>query len=280
MISRRHFLGLVAAAAPVLALASPWKWSRRLGVQLYTVRHLAEKDLRGTLTRLRKIGFDDVELYWSVYQLPAARLRRLLDTAGLKAPSGHFDYQGLAGKWDYAAELGLKHVVCPILPDELRASRESYLKAAEQLNAYGSEAKKRGLTFSYHHHNYEFRRFGDQTGFDLLMENTDPALVKIQMDCYWIAQAGLDPVTVMSQYGSRIRMLHLKDRKPGAPATYELNKAAEHFIEAGRGSLDWKAILAKAREVAVEHLFVEQDEGDRPPLESLRISHDYLRRLL
>ncbi len=112
------------------------------------------------------------------------------------------------------------------------------------------------------------------------MERTDPKLVFIEMDCYWIVQAGQDPVEMFKRYGNRIRLLHLKDRKPGFPISQELNAAAEHFTEVGAGTLDWKAILSAAKQDGVEHLFVERDSGDLPALESLRISYKNLQSLL
>ena len=128
------------------------------------------------------------------------------------------------------------------------------------------------MSFGFHNHNYEFRKLGNATGFDVLVEGTDPELVCFEMDCYWITQAGLDPVAMLKKLGKRVRMLHLKDRTRGFPPSQELNKAAEHFTEVGNGTIDWKKILMAAEQLQAEHLFVEQDESERP-LESLRISY-------
>lgn len=100
------------------------------------------------------------------------------------------------------------------------------------------------------------------------------------MDCYWITQAGKDPLQMFNKYGSRIEMLHLKDRRPGFPFSQTLDEQAEHFTEVGNGTLNWRAILTAAQKNQVRHLFVEQDSGERPPLESLRISYQNLQPLL
>jgi sugar phosphate isomerase/epimerase len=159
-------------------------------------------------------------------------------------------------------------------------SLDGYKQAADQFNRWAEQTNKRGMRFGFHNHNYEFRKFGDTTGFDTLLARTDPKLVFFEMDCYWIAQAGLDPVKMLKEHGSRIKLLHVKDRKAGFPTSTELNKPAEHFAEVGTGEIDWKAVFATASASGVEHYFVEQDECERPPLESLQISYNNLQKLL
>lgn len=276
MLSRRRFLatgiGSIASifATRIVAAAS----HRKLGVQLYTVRKQAESDLPGVLKQIRAIGYDEVETYWNVYSHSANELRAMITNAGLKVPSGHFDYPGLPAKLDYARELGVEYVICPMLPENMRDSIDGFSRAADDFNKWGERAKSMGMRFGFHNHNYEFGKLGQTTGFDTLVSRTDPKLVCFEMDCYWITQAGLDPVTMLQKLGRRIRMLHLKDRKPGFPPSQQLNSSAEHFTEVGNGSIDWKKILDAAQKLGVEHYFVEQDEGDRPPIESLRISYN------
>jgi sugar phosphate isomerase/epimerase len=118
------------------------------------------------------------------------------------------------------------------------------------------------------------------TGFDVLMKYTDPALVQWQMDCYWVAQAGHDPVAMLRQYGHRIQSLHLKDRKPNVPTSFSTGPAAAHFTEVGEGTLDWKAIFRLAASDHIQWMFVEQDQTDKPPLESLQISYRNIEKLM
>ncbi len=280
MNTRREFLtfSMMAIAAAKLRAQSPKR--QPIGLQLYTVRKQAEADLPKTLAEVRRAGYDEVELYWNVYSHSAAELRRMLGDAALVAPSGHFDYDGLESKLDYAHEVGVKYVICPMLPKTMWTSAKGFQDAAEQFNKWGAQVRAGGMTFGFHNHNYEFRQFGQETGFDILMKNTDPKLVKLEMDCYWVTQAGRDPVAMLNEYGDRIRMLHLKDRKTGFAPSQELNQAAQHFTEFGTGSIKWEPILAKAKALGVEHYFIEQDEMERPPMESIRISLENARKLV
>ncbi len=282
MLTRRDFLHLYAAGVSALGLSSLSIAAGEhtpLGVQLYTVRTQAEADLPKVLGEIRQIGYEEVELYWNVYTHPAAELRRMIADAGLRAPSGHFDYTGLAGKLDYAHELGVEYMICPMLPETWRTA-EGFKKAADQFNQWGQQVQARGMKFGFHNHNYEFHQFDQTTGFDILMKNTDPKLVKLEMDCYWITQAGRDPLQMLKQYRDRIRMLHLKDRRAGFPTTQELDPSAEHFTEVGNGTIAFRAILEQAQAQGIEHYFVEQDSTDKSPVESVRISYNNLRKLL
>jgi sugar phosphate isomerase/epimerase len=279
-LNRRGFLQLSVAAAGGLAATRLFASQRRsLGAQLYTVRHEAERDLPTVLEAVRKIGYTEVETYWDIYGHPAAELRRMINDHGLAAPSGHFDYGGLESKIDYAKALGVEYVICPILPESMWFALDSYKRAGDQFNIWGEKIHQAGMQFGFHNHNYEFRRFGDTTGFEAMMNRCDPKLVCIEMDCYWITQAGGDPLQMFQQYGNRIKLLHLKDRKPRFPTSQVKDAAAEHFTEVGAGTIHWQEILAAAEKNGVKHLFVERDSGDLPAMESLRISYQNLQKI-
>ena len=287
LVSSMAVLGTAATTGWAQAAATETK-KRSLGVQLYTVRDQAVKDLPGVLAAIRKIGFEEVETYWDVYSRPAAELKRLINDHGLRVPSGHFDYEGLEGKLDYAATLGVEYMICPMLPKAMWTSLDGYKKAADQFNLWGEQAKKRGMRLGFHNHNYEFHNLGHAAkgsssagvlGFDTLMSRTDPSLVCLEMDCYWITQAGRDPIAMFKTLGNRIEMLHLKDRKRGFPPSQKLNSAAEHFTPAGTGTIDWKSILAAAQRNGVRHMFVEQDSGG-VPLENVATAYKNLQPML
>jgi sugar phosphate isomerase/epimerase len=280
MFNRRGFLRLSIAAAGGLAGARLLAAERRsLGAQLYTVRQDAARDLPAVLEAVRKIGYTEVETYWDIYAHPPAELRRMINDHGLTAPSGHFDYGGLDSKIDYAKSLGVQYVICPILPESMWLTLDGYKRAADQFNIWGETIHQGGMQFGFHNHNYEFRRFGDITGFETMMSRCDPKLVCIEMDCYWITQAGRDPLQMFRQYGNRIKLLHLKDRKPGFPTSQMKDAAAEHFTEVGAGTIQWQEILAVAAKNGVKHLFVERDSGDLLAMESLRISYQNLQKM-
>ncbi|MFZ3216678.1 MAG: sugar phosphate isomerase/epimerase [Candidatus Acidiferrales bacterium] len=282
MRNRREFIKFSVAALAGLSTAKflPASPSRPLGVQLYTVRDQAERDLPAVLAAIRKIGYLEVETYWNVYSHPAVELRRMITDHGLRVPSGHFDYDGLEAKIDYAKTLGVSYMVCPMLPESMWGSLDGFKQAADQFNIWAEKVHQAGMKFGFHNHNYEFRRFGDTTGFAALMTRTDPKLVCIEMDCYWITQAGRDPVQMFKQYGSRIQLVHLKDRKPGFPTTQVKDAAAEHFTEVGAGTIDWKAVFHAADANGVKHFFVERDSGDLPAMESLQVSFKNLQSLI
>jgi len=281
MLSRRDFLRSGLAAVGSLAAGRPLFAGQAvhppLGVQLYTVRRQAECDLASVLKQIRAIGYDEVEMecLFALCKRAApddsrCRAQGAKRTFRLPGTSG---YQGLPAKLDYAMELGVSFVICPMLPENLRNTVDDFRRAADQFNQWGERARSLVMSFGFHNQNYEFRQLGNTTGFDVLADRTDSKLVCFEIDCYWITQAGVDPVAMLQKLGKRVRMLHLKDRRRGFPPSQELNKAAEHFTEVGNGTMDWKKVLSAAEQLNVEHLFVEQDESDRPPLESLRISY-------
>ncbi|MGC2638816.1 MAG: sugar phosphate isomerase/epimerase [Acidobacteriaceae bacterium] len=259
-----------------------------LGVQLYTVRKQAEQDLPDVLEKIRRIGYVQVETYGGIYTFSAVALRHMIEDAGLTAPSGHFGYDEFTTRFNFARELGVLWMVCSAISPSLWNSADGFATAAKQFNAWGRQAKELGMRFAFHNHDYEFRPFPSgqsgkdqpgRTGYDVLLDATDPSLVFFEIDCYWAAQAGHDPVELMRRLGPRVKMLHLKDRKPGFPPSFEMNDAAAHFEPVGKGSLDWKSILAEGEQLGVEHYFVEQDRTAGPPVEALRESYRYLRSI-
>ncbi len=283
MITRRDFLQYSAVGVGTLALGDLAFAALKpfpVGVQLYTVREQAEKDLGATLAHIAMIGFNEVETYWNVYTHPADKLRKMILDNGLSIHSGHFDYDGLATKFDYAKTLGVNYMICPMLPKDMWTSADGFKKAADQFNKWGEQAKSMGMQFGFHNHNYEFQKFGSETGFDILTKGADPKLVCLEMDCYWITQAGLDPVAMLKKYGSRIQLLHLKDRMSGYPTSQMLGPDAEHITEVGAGTINWKAVLETAEQTGVKHYFVERDNGKLPPFESLRVSYQNLSEIV
>jgi sugar phosphate isomerase/epimerase len=279
MLTRRRFLELSAAALPTFARPL---WAQKhfpLGLQLSTLNAMAKSDLPGTLTQIRAVGYQQVELTPVAYTLPADQLRKVVADSGLTAPSGHFNYTDLSRQFDYAKAIGLSWVVCPMLPKSQWTSADGFRSAAQQFNEWGRRARDLGMRFAFHNHDYEFRQFDGTTGYDILLKETDPNLVFLELDCYWITQAGLSPIEMLNRLGRRVRMLHLKDRKPGFPSSNDMSQSSAHFTEVGAGGIDWPHILAAARKLQIEHYFVEQDHIDGPPIESIRASYTYLRKI-
>ena len=282
--NRRSFLatGAAALAASTLprvsyASAAP---PRAFGLQLYTVRKVIQADTPGVLAAVRKIGYRSVETFAAQYSSPAKELRQMISDADLSLPSAHFGYADLSQKFDYAKELGAKYIVVGAPPFQKANSADAFKEFAAQYNQWGQEAVKYGMEFGFHNHNIEFQNFDGVTGLEILMKETDPKLVKWQMDCYWVTQAGEDPISMIHKYGSRLQTLHFKDRKPNVPTSTKPGLPAAHFTEVGTGTIDFKAIWAAASAIHIPYFFVEQDQTEIPPMESIKISYDNLKRIL
>ncbi len=282
--SRRSFLkaALTAAAAGCLLRGTHSVFAdvsgMTFGVQLYMLRRQAQSDLAGVFREIRDAGFLQVELYPIAYSHPAAEIRRMMQDAGIGAVAGHFDYAGLEDKLDFAHQLGLKYVVCPMIPKDQWTSLEGFGKTANFFTRIGRQAQSQGLEFVFHNHCYEFRPIEGTNGFTYLMQHTDPALVKLELDMYWLTQGGQDPMAVLKNHADRVRLIHLKDRTAGAPISYNTDPP-QYFTELGKGTIDWPALLAQAHTEGIQYAFLDQDETQLPLPQSMKISRAYLRKL-
>jgi sugar phosphate isomerase/epimerase len=286
VLTRRRFSALSAAAAgaaltaPLQAQAAATRSGLEFGVQIYMVRdRLDNAQLPATLRLIHEIGYATIETYPLVYSRPAKELKALIESVGLRAPSGHFDYATLEKDVEYAAELGVEYMICPMIPQPLWDSLEGFKQAAAHLNKAAARARAAGVKFGYHPHNYEFKKLEGGRGFEVLMRELDPA-VKLELDIYWAIEAGENPLELMRKYHERLALIHIKDRKAGAGFTYSpFNPKAARFTEAGSGSIDWKTMLGEAHQLGVRQYFVDQDGYDVPVEESLRRNWKFLSQL-
>ena len=270
---------VLRGALPELGMAAEPLGRMTYGVQLYMVRRQAAKDLAGALRAIHEAGFAQVELSPQAYGHPPAELRKMVEDAGLAAVSGHFDYGELESRMDYAKELGLHYVVCSMVAKELWGSVGGFAKAADLFNAVGKAARDRGMEFVLHNLDYEWKPVEGTTGWAVLMKLTNPALVKLELDCYWLAQAGQKPMEVLEQHMDRVVLLHLKDRMADAPTSFNTEPASMHIAEMGKGSIEWPALLRQAEIQGIHYAFMDQDETAGPVLASLKASRAYLRSL-
>lgn len=283
MMSRRRFAALSAATAltaPLTARAAATRSGMEFGVQIFMVRdRLKPAELPATLRLIHSFGYDTIETYPLVYNRPARELKALIEGIGLKAPSGHFDYPTLEEHVDYAAELGVEYMICPMLDRPLWDSLDGFKQAAAHLNKAAAKARAAGLKFGYHPHNYEFKKLEGGRGFEVLMRELDPQ-VKLELDIYWAIEAGEDPLALMQKYRSRLALIHIKDRKPATGSTFSpFDPHAAHYTEAGSGTIDWKLMLGEARRLGVKQYFVDQDGTDLTEEEALRRNWNYLSQL-
>jgi sugar phosphate isomerase/epimerase len=289
MIKRRDFFRHSALGLAGLAASTRWNdvlfanpYNKPIGLQLYTLRDELPKDLPGTLKKVAEIGYKEVEIF-DFYGKNSTEIRKLLKDNGLTAPSAHYQLAQVQTSWDkqieYAKAVGLKYMVNAILwPDE-RKSLDDYKRLVEIFNKAGEQCQKASIQYCYHNHNFEFQKFGDTTAYDYLLEHVDPKLVQFELDCFWVTHAGQDPVAYFKKYPGRFPLLHIKDLSPGYPPTQELDPRMGLFSEVGHGTIDWKRIFEAAPQGGMKHFYVEQDECQVPPLESIKISYEYLHNL-
>jgi len=263
----------VAGAVPLFLPREVLGLGRRMqpvGLQLYTVRGLMEKDFEGTLAAVAKVGYREVEFAGYFGRTPA-QVKAALGRAGLVAPSAHVPVSSLRDEWpatlDAAAEIGHRYLVVPSVPAGMRKVLADWQAIAERFNRAGEAAQKQGIQFAYHNHEYEFVAEGGKLPYDALLQATDVELVQFEMDLYWIRKGGQNPFTYFVRWPGRFPLVHVKDMaKDGA------------MVDVGAGVIDWKAIYGVRKQAGIKHWFVEHDEP-ADPMKSLATSYAYMRGL-
>jgi sugar phosphate isomerase/epimerase len=276
--TRRTFLATLGSAA--LSLAASCRVGRalastrrlqRIGLQLYTVRTEMERDLPGTLARVAAIGYQEVE-FAGYFNRSASEIRDLLRRNNLTSPSTHLAITAIEASpqktFDDAKTIGHEWLTVPSLPGRL-STVDDWKAMAKRFNRVATDVKAAGLRLAFHNHNSEFRKIGNVVPFDILVSETDPALVAFEMDLYWVVNAGADPLAYFARFPGRFRMVHVKDSM-GAP---------DHkMADVGAGTIDFKKIFAQSDKAGVEHYFVEHDQP-ADPMASIAASYKYLHAL-
>jgi len=276
--TRRSFLSLAASSAvAVYARALPV-----VGVQLYTVRRVLPKNPLETLRAIEQIGYREVECTGDNLDAIWPSLKQ----TSLKAVSVHLNerlflhqQEKLPAALEDAGKHGFEYAVCPWIEPKDRGGVEMIRKLGQTLNEAGEMCRKSGMRLCYHNHAFEYRPTSEGRLLDVLMKTTDPKLVSLELDVMWASVAGVDPVSVLKQYGDRIPLVHLKNVAPGTAQRFNEEIPREAFRELGNGAVDIPAVLRAAKEAGVKHYFVEQDETRGDPLQSLRESFQYLEGL-
>lgn len=235
----------------------------RIALQLWTVRHEAARDLDGTLRAVAEAGYGNVELA-GLHDVEADRLASLLRRRGLQAIASHEGIERLRddldGVADRLAMLGCPRAIVPWLPEEDRRTPADVRRVAAELGGFADRLSARGLRLGFHNHDVEFAALDGSTAWDVLLAKL-PATVEIELDVFWAAVGGRDPVAEIERLGERVRLLHMKDR---APATGDDQPPRD--APPGEGSLPFDRIVTAARDAGVEWYVVEQDE----PVDPLR----------
>lgn len=318
-MNRRDFVLSTAAAAAAGRFVQPGAPGhsrdaiRRVGVQLFSLPKMLEKDFRAGIAMLSQIGFREVQMYgpfsfsdpqaiagWAAvtpqlgfsgsgfFGLTARQVRDVFDEHRMTVPAVHTDWATLNTRMDRLAEaahtVGYTYVGLPSIPDALRRTLDDYKRMADSMNKVGESAKRYGLKFAYHNHGYGLAPMDGQIPLRVLIENTDPQLVFLEMDIYWTTAGGANPVDLLRSYPGRYHLMHVKDMKEqrrfrgdGGDATQWI-ELFPYMTTAGDGVMDLRAIIAQAKTSGVRHFFVEQDMVADPDV-ALKRSFDFVKTL-
>jgi sugar phosphate isomerase/epimerase len=232
-----------------------------VGLQLYTIGKESREDLLGTVRNVAAMGYDGVE-FAGYHGIELTEIRKVLDGTGLKAAGTHFglkaldqDYQKIV---DDAKVIGIPVIGVPLLPRSEFETEDACNRTAEKLNQAGQKLKESGLKFMYHIHGGEFPPVGSTTGLERVIELTDPALVWLELDTYWVEKDGIDAVEFYKKVGERVFTVHFKDL---------VSKTDLRDTEVGTGYIDFPSIIKEAKTCPTEWFVVEQEDWDQRPTE-------------
>src|ERR1700730_9292956 len=277
MKTRRSFLReAVIAGAGGLILPGFMKFSdsapklKKVGVQLYSVRKEMMTDAIGTLKKLGQIGYQEIESAQSekgnYYGLEPKEIKKLLKDQGMTLRSGHTH---IDKNWqksiDQAAEAGQEYIICSVLPSPGQTVG-NYQKSAEMFNQAGEQCKKSGIMFGYHNHSSEYDTAEGKVLYDVLLDNTQPGLVHMEMDLGWVIAAGKDPLAYFSKYPGRFPLWHLKD----------MSLTEKKSVEFGKGGVDIIGLMKHAKQAGMKYYFIEQEEYAVNAFDSLEYDYNYL----
>lgn len=232
---------------------------KKVGVQIYSVRNELEKDFNGTLEKLSEIGFNYIEAYGlstdgTLYGMSPTDYKNTVEYNGMSLVSSHSTYftvEEAPVVIKAAKQAGLEYVIVPWLNEDLRSD---YDAIAKTFNEVGAMFKEAGIGFGYHNHDFEFFPIEDgRIPLEILIEGTDPENVDFQLDLYWVAKAGSDPVAFINKYPGRFASFHVKD------ADKELNQTT-----VGEGIIDFKTILSAPKVSGMKFYFIEDERTDDP----------------
>jgi sugar phosphate isomerase/epimerase len=234
-----------------------------VALQLYTVRDETTKDFKQTLKYVAEMGYPAVE-FAGYGNIDSKDMAALLADFDLRAASSHVSLaalnEDLERELNYCLDIGCTFLVVPWLGPEWRGV-ESFRKLAPRLNEIGRLSKDRGITLAYHNHDFEFEQHDGKYLLDILLEASDPDLVKLELDTYWASFAGVDPIAYLREHTGRVPLVHLKDMTP-----------ERTFAEVGDGTLNISGYYRTAKEMGTRYFIVENDAPRIPSLESARRS--------
>ncbi len=292
-MKRRQFIQTSAMAAAALALPSfsfieP---RRKIGLQLYTLRDVIFKDVNGVLKQVADFGYQELEAFsyndGKVFGKPVAEVAKMVSDLGMKMPSGHYStgrinqpnkpasVGTLVNEWEKAVSdakiLGQENMVIGYLVPDERKTIDDYKQVCELLNKNAEICKKYGIRIGYHNHDFEFMPINGQVPYDLMLKELDPKLVSMELDLYWTTFANHDPLKLFAEHPGRFEQWHVKDMRKD---DRKLN------ADVGTGTIDFKAIFAKAKEAGFKHFYIEHDTFPGSSLESAKADAQNIKSII
>lgn len=265
----------------------------KIGLQVFSIRDVAEKDFKGAMLKVKEIGYDGVELA-GLYGLSADEIRAVLDEVGLEAISAHVGFSDLVRDLDGTVaaykKIGVKFIALPFMGEGDLPMSENWEKNLAFIMKISEKCRENGITLLYHNHDTEYKKMPDGMYIeDYLFKATGLDAMKPEFDTCWVRVAGEDPVGYIKKYAGYIQVVHLKDYVGSKTANmYELigtDKKADvteafKFRPVGYGVQNFPAIIKASEEVGAEWLIVEQDNSyETPSLEAAKMSRDYLKSI-
>jgi sugar phosphate isomerase/epimerase len=282
MISRREILRALSLAAAFKSRGHAARLDT-IGVQLYTVRSVLTPKMDETLAAIEAAGYREIEATFGTLDtlIPALKKTRLkpvsihLDSKLIAHASG----DEISRSVDQVKRAGFSYAVHPNVPQAERSGLESMRVIAGKLSSAGAKFRAAGISLCYHNHAFEFEPIDGTTPLQVLLDNTDKNLLAIELDAFWASVAGHDPAEMLAKLSGRVPLIHIKDKAAGTPVSFNEAVPRTAFKEAGSGILDWPKIFRAAKSAGVKHYFVEQDQTPGDPVDSLRQSIAYLKKL-
>ena len=245
------------------------------GIQLWTVKENMMEDAKGTLAKMASFGFKEIESYEGpqgmFWGMGHKGFKSYIDDLGMKIVSSHCDnLNDFDKKSEQAAAIGMKYLICPHKGPQ--KSLDNYKAFADEFNVSGKIAKKHGIKFAYHNHDYSFIPMDGQMPQDVMMQGTDPSLVDFEMDIYWVNYANQDPIAWLKKYPNRFKLCHVKD------LTKKVNNKQESCV-IGTGIIDFKKVLKAGAKYGLASFFVEQEEfTGTNPIDAAGLGAKYMQK--
>jgi len=283
-MKRREFLkaGSLAAAGamvlPSLSFGAKPKYS--IGIQLYTLRDVIGADPKGVLKKIADAGYQTLEAYsysdGNIFGMNYVEFSKYANSLGLKITSGHYPLDlAKSDKWEKAVidakAIGQEFMVVPYIQAPERTTIDAYKSICQSLNKAGEICNKHGVRFGYHNHNFEFEKVDGQIPYDVMLAELDPKKVGMELDLFWVVNAGYDPTTYFAKYPGRFEQWHVKDMD-------KADKMKNDVI--GAGSIDFKALFTHAKQAGLKRFYVEQETYKAAPIDTIKPSADYLKTIL